>query len=246
MNPLVTITTVTYNSEKTLSKTIESVLNQSYKKIEYIIVDGESNDNTLQIAMSYKTLFEERGISFRIISEKDRGMYDAINKGIDLARGEIIGNINSDDWYELDAVEKTVHFFERTHCDFMYADLRMIKKDGTSFVKHARETKIATSRGWNHPTQFAKKSLYEKEKYKIESMHDDFDLFLRVRRKGYKIAIMNEITANFRMDGMSHERNIKKSIDRGKARYRIYRNNGYSRLYWMECAFIEIAKFLIG
>ena len=94
MNPLVTITTVTYNSEKTLSKTIESVLNQSYKKIEYIIVDGESNDNTLQIAMSYKTLFEKRGISFRIISEKDRGMYDAINKGIDLARGEIIGNIN--------------------------------------------------------------------------------------------------------------------------------------------------------
>ena len=70
MNPLVTITTVTYNSEKTLSKTIESVLNQSYKKIEYIIVDGESNDNTLQIAMSYKTLFEKRGISFRIISSK--------------------------------------------------------------------------------------------------------------------------------------------------------------------------------
>lgn len=246
MNPLVTITTVTYNSSNTLSQTIESVLHQSYREIEYIIVDGESKDNTLQIAESYKSAFEQKGMSYRIISEKDKGMYDAINKGICLARGEIIGNINSDDWYELDAVEKTVRFFEQTGCDLMYADLRMIKKDGTSFVKRSHETRIATSRGWNHPTQFAKKSLYEQEKYKVESMHDDFDLLLRVRKKNYKIAIMNEITANFRMEGMSHERNIKKSIERGRARYRIYRNNGYSRLYWIECAFIEIGKLLIG
>lgn len=244
--PLVTITTVTYNSEKTLAQTIESVLNQTYRPIEYIIVDGLSNDGTVPIARSYEEAFRQNGIAYRIISEKDNGMYDAINKGIGLAKGEIIGNINSDDWYEPAAVEKAVRFFHDTGCDLMYADLRMRKKDGTSFIKRSRETRIATSRGWNHPTQFARKSLYDKEKYKCESLHDDFDLLLRVKRKGYKIGILHEVLANFRMDGMSHDRNIRRTIDRGRARYRIYRNNGYSRLYLLECVAIEAVKFVIG
>lgn len=245
MNPLVTITTVTFNSEKTLEQTIESVLKQTYQHIEYIIVDGLSSDRTVQIAQSYREAFRERGFIYRIVSEKDSGMYDAINKGIGLAHGEILGNINSDDWYEPQAVERSVRCFQDTGCDLMYADLRMIRRDGTSFVKHSRETRIATSRGWNHPTQFARRSLYEKEKYKCESLHDDFDLLLRIKKKGYKTAILHEVTANFRMDGMSHDRSIKQAVERGRARYRIYRNNGYSRLYWFECAMIEAAKFLI-
>lgn len=246
MNPLVTITTVTLNSEKTLRQTIESVLGQTYQHIEYIIVDGMSTDETLQIAQSYEDTFHNKGYLYHVISEKDNGMYDAINKGISLAHGEIIGNINSDDWYEPEAVEKTVRFFEETGCDLMYADLRMIKKDGTSFIKHSRETRIATSRGWNHPTQFARKSLYDKEKYKCESLHDDFDLLLRVKKGGYKIAILHEVTGNFRMEGISHNRSIRRAMERGRARYRIYRNNGYSRLYWLECAMIETAKLLFG
>lgn len=246
MNPLVTITTVTLNSEKTLRQTIESVLNQTYQHIEYIIVDGMSTDGTLQIANSYTEAFHDKGYLYRIICEKDNGMYDAINKGISLAQGEIIGNINSDDWYEPEAVERTVCFFEKTGCDLMYADLRMIKKDGTSFIKHSRETRIATSRGWNHPTQFARKSLFDKEKYKCESLHDDFDLLLRVKKKGYKTAILHEVTGNFRMEGMSHDRSIRRAVERGRARYRIYKNNGYSRLYWLECAMIETAKLLFG
>ena len=246
MNPLVTITSVTFNSEKTLRQTIESVLNQTYQHIEYIIVDGLSTDSTVQIAQSYADSFREKGFCYRIISEADGGMYDAINKGIRLAQGEIIGNINSDDWYEPEAVERTVRFFEDTGCDLMYADLRMIKRDGTSFIKHSRKTRIATSRGWNHPTQFARKSLYDKEKYKCESLHDDFDLLLRVWKKGYKTAILHQVTANFRMDGISHDRNLRHAVERGRARYRIYRNNGYSRLYWLECAMIEAAKLLFG
>lgn len=245
MNPLVTITTVTYNSEKTLEQTIESVLHQTYSNVEYILVDGFSNDRTIAIAKSYEDDFRQKGYLYKIISEKDNGMYDAINKGISLAHGEIIGNINSDDWYEIDAIEKSVKCFEDTGCDLMYADLRIIKGDGTSFVKHSRKTKIATSRGWNHPTQFVRNTVYDKEKYKCESLHDDFDLLLRVMRKGYKIAILNEVTANFRMNGMSHNRGIFSAIERGQARYRIYRNNEYSRLYWFECAMMEIAKFFV-
>ena len=246
LNPLVTIITATYNSEKTLSQTIESVLSQTYSKIEYIIIDGLSLDRTVEIARSYEKDFLKRGFIYRVISEKDNGMYDAINKGISLAHGEIIGNINSDDWYEKNAVEKTVDFFLRTDCDFMYADLRMVRKNGKSYTKHSRMGKIVTSRNWNHPTQFVKSSVYEQEKYKCESIHDDFDLLLRVKAKNYKIGIMNEVTANFRMDGMSHERSLQKAIQRGKARYHIYRNNYYSRLYWLECFLVEMGKYVFG
>ena len=246
VKPLVSITTVTYNSEKTLARTMESVLNQTYDKIEYIIVDGLSKDRTLEIAEGYRERFQERGYHFVIVSERDNGMYDAINKGVRLAQGEIIGNINSDDWYETDAVEKAVSFFEETGCDFMYANLRMIKPDGTSFIKRAKQQRIATSRGWNHPTQFARKEVYQRFPYKQESLHDDFDVFLKVKKSDYRIEILNEVLANFTMEGISHERKLSAAVARGKCRYRIYRENGYSRWYLVECVGIEAAKMILG
>lgn len=246
MARLVSVTTVTYNSEKTLSKTIESILNQTYKNIEYIIVDGQSKDKTLEIARSYEERFRQAGISYTIISEPDNGMYDAINKGIDRATGEIIGNINSDDWYEPDAIEKVVKCYETTHFDFMYANVRIIYSDGRSFVKKGKEGRLTTSRNWNHPSQFATKKLYSKEKYKVESMYDDFDLYLRVKKKNYKIVILDEILANFRMEGMSHKRTLREAFSRGRARYRIYRNNGYSVFYLIECFVAEFAKYILG
>ena len=243
---LVTITTAAYNSEKTIRRTIESVLGQTYTNIEYIIIDGMSKDNTVNIANEYKERFKNKGISYKIISEKDKGMYDALNKGIDMAKGEIVGNINSDDWYEEDAIEKVVKLYNTNKFDLLYADLRLVYNDGRTSIKHSRDSRIATSRAWNHPTQFGTKELYKKEKYKLESMYDDFDLLLRVKKAGYKIVILNEVLANFTMDGMSHERKIKKSASRFRARYRIYRNNGYSRLYVIECFAIEAAKLLLG
>lgn len=243
---LVSITTATYNSEKTLSRTIESVLNQTYPRIEYIIVDGNSKDNTLEIAHSYEKKFEEKGYAYKIVSEPDRGMYDAINKGIRLATGTIVGNINSDDWYEIDAVEKVVKFFKKSACDFMYGNLRMHKPDGSTFVKTSKNGRIMTSRNWNHPTQFAKRKIYIKNPYKLESMHDDFDLLLRVKAKGVKIAILNEVLANFTMEGMSHEKNLVAAKKRVQARYKIYRNNGYSRIYMLECFIMELMKWVIN
>lgn len=241
----VSIITPTFESGDALTKTIRSVLNQTYKSIEYIIVDGNSQDKTVEIAEQYKDAFRKAGINYQVISERDRGIYDALNKGIRLASGMIIGNINAGDWYEKDAVEKAVHFFKRTRCDFMYADLRMIRRDGSSFVKHSKITKIHTSRYWNHPTQFALRSLYLDNPYKVESLHDDFDLLLRIQKGGYKVGVLNEVIANFKMDGVSHERSIRKSMQRAKARYRIYRNNGFSRLYIFECLGIEAAKYML-
>ena len=99
----VTIITVCYNSEKTIRKTMESVLEQTYTNIEYIVIDGQSLDTTMQIVKEIAPLFGEW---IKIISEPDKGIYDAMNKGIKLAKGELIGIINSDDFYEKDAVEK--------------------------------------------------------------------------------------------------------------------------------------------
>lgn len=246
MKPLVTILTVTLNSEETLAQTIESVLEQTYEKIEYLIIDGLSEDRTLEIAHSYEEAFLRKGFDYRIVSEKDNGMYDALNKGVQMCKGEIVGNINSDDWYEADAVEKTVQCFENTGCDLLYADLRMHRKDGTTFIKYAKETKLATSRGWNHPTQFAKRELYLREAYKCEGLHDDFDLLLRIKKRHYQTAILHCVTANFRMEGMSYEKGLAQTMKRIRTRYSIYRNNGYSRLYLLECVLIEAAKSVIG
>jgi len=245
MKPLVSIITVSFNSENTIRDTIESVLRQTYEKIEYIIVDGNSVDKTVDIAESFQNDFENRGYIYKVISEADKGIYDAMNKGIKMASGEIIGIINSDDWYEDIAVERMTDTYRNEPFDMFYADLRIIKTN-SEIIKHSRLRRLAVSRDWNHPTTFITKKVYETYQYKLESIHDDWDLVLRIRNAGLKIVVLNEVLANFRMGGVSNERNLKNSIKRGKARYRIYRNNGYSRFYFFECLLMEVVKFLVA
>ena len=132
-----------------------------------------------------------------------------------------------------------------------YADLQIWTEDEqgclkTKMIKKSRLRKLAVSRDWNHPTTFITKKVYDTYQYKLESIHDDWDLVLRIRKSGLKIVVLNEVLANFRMGGASNEKDIKKCIARGKARYRIYRNNGYSRWYWFECVAIEAVKWLLG
>ena len=118
----VSIVTATYNSSKTVEDTIKSVLCQTYKEYEYIIIDGVSKDNTLDIARKYEPQFEGR---MRIYSEKDKGIYDAMNKGFQKATGDVLMLINSDDLFARpDAVELVVKEFEKhPEVDGIYADL---------------------------------------------------------------------------------------------------------------------------
>jgi len=244
--PLVSIITVSYNSEKTIRKTVESVLDQTYPKLEYLIVDGQSSDRTVAAVRRYDKQFAEKGIRFNIMSEPDHGIYDAMNKGIRRASGTLIGMINSDDWYEPDAVETAVRTYQREEFDMFYADIRIIRLDGKSFIKHARLDRFATSRHWNHPTMFVTKQAYEElGTYKNTGIHDDFDLFLRFRRAEKRIAVSNKVLANFRSGGASNVKSLAKCRLRCMDRYRCYRENGYSHFYLMECILIEAVKYFI-
>lgn len=246
-NLLVSIITVCYNSEHTIKDTIESVLNQDYGRIEYLIIDGESGDRTLEIARSYEERFREKGFEYRIISGKDAGLYDAMNKGIRMADGTLIGIINSDDWYEPCAVSTAVRAYQEEAYDMFYADIRLIRQDGKHIIKHSRHDRFPTSRHWNHPTTFITKTTYEElGGYRNEGIHDDFEVFLRIRKAGKKIVIRNEILANFRAGGVSNRKTLANCRKRCRDRYRCYRNNGYGRWYLVECVAIEAAKFLIG
>lgn len=136
MKPKISVITVSYNSEKTIAETIESVLNQTYDKYDYLIVDGKSTDKTVDIAENYRQLFADKGISYRVISEPDKGIYDAMNKGIAATDGEIVGIINSDDYYNPDTLEKVAAFYAETAFDVMYGDLRIFG-EGKEYVKRA-------------------------------------------------------------------------------------------------------------
>ena len=199
------IITVSLNSEKTIEKTILSVINQNYYNIEYIIIDGCSNDNTINIINSYKREIDV------IIIEKDDSLYDAINKGIKIATGDIIGILNSDDHFNNNNVISIIsnEFINNLSIDAVIG--------GVSFFNNGLKKRVFKSLGFKnsffkfgmmppHPSFYAKRSLFTKyglysTKYKISA---DFDLLLRfflIHKINYKIIDM--IFVNMQMNGIS-------------------------------------------
>lgn len=243
----ISVVTVAYNSEKGIGKTIESVLGQTYEDIEYLIIDGKSSDSTVEIAESYRAALEEKGIAYHVVSEPDGGIYDAMNKGIRLAKGDVIGLLNSEDTYEPWTLETVAESFEKTDCELMFADIRIYKPDGSSFVKKARLRSFQTSRDWNHPTTFVQAQVYKSNPFRNLGIHDDYGFFLQMKRQNRKIVVVNKVLANFRMGGASNRKDLKAAGKRIRDRYRYcYRINGYSRWYLAECIAIEAAKMILG
>uniref|UniRef100_UPI0040576A7D glycosyltransferase family 2 protein n=1 Tax=Acetatifactor sp. TaxID=1872090 RepID=UPI0040576A7D len=243
----VSIITIAYNSEACIGQTIESVLAQTCTDIEYWIIDGKSNDRTLEVAESYRSALEAKGIKFHVVSEPDGGIYDAMNKGIRLAGGSIIGLLNSGDWYEPDTVQTVVETFEKEQCELMFANIRMHKTDGSTFVKKARLRHFQTSRDWNHPTTFVRADIYKQNPFRNLGIHDDYGFFLQMRKQNRTIAIVDKVLANFPMGGASNHKDFKAAKKRIMDRYKYcYRINGYSRWYMLECVAIEAAKMILG
>ena len=243
----VSIITICFNSEAVIKKTIESVLNQTFTDIEYLIIDGASKDKTVEIAESYKEAFAQKGIDYKIFSEPDKGIYDAMNKGIEKATGELVGLINSGDFYEPEMVETAVKAYDEKPYDIFYADINLIKDNGQIIVKRSKYDKLPTSRHWNHPTLVVRKAYYDEiGTYKCVGIHDDFEFFLRARKKNARITIKNVTLANFMTGGASNKKSFKQCKKRCKDRYKAYRDNGYGIWSWFECVGIEIAKFILS
>lgn len=241
----VSIITVVRNCEDTISRTIESVLSQSVKPFEYWIIDGVSSDRTVSIAASYTKRFENAGIYFHIISEKDSGMYDALNKGSRLVSGVLVGQINADDWYEPCAIEEMITLYEREHFDIAWGDI-LIRKSNGNIRKRAHIGILWTTAGFCHPAMFSRRQILLQYPYACEAMDDDFDMVTRAHKAGVKICTLNTILTNYSFGGMSTKKSLKNTLYRIRMKYRTYRKNGYSPFYWFYCVAIETAKFILG
>ncbi|MCR5742977.1 MAG: glycosyltransferase [Lachnospiraceae bacterium] len=243
---LVTVISAVCNSEKTIARTIESVLNQTYDNIEYIIVDGASTDRTLDIARSYQEAFGRlEGKTLTIVSEPDQGMYDALNKGARMAHGELVGQINSDDWYEPDAVRTMVELYEKERYAAAWGSVRMCGKN--TWIKHAKIGKLWTTTGWCHPGMFSTRDTLMAFPYPIETMYGDFDFITAVRQAGKKIVTVDKVVSNFSFgrSGMSTRKSLKDVKSRVDTTYSIYKKYGMSKLYYWQRWAYEIIKYLV-
>lgn len=243
---LVSIITVSFNSEETIATTIEAVFNQTYGNIEYIIVDGNSADNTVKIAKSYEKLFNDTpGRTIKIISEPDNGMYDALNKGATIANGELIGQTNADDWYEPEAIKTMVNVYKSMKYDVAWGSI-LVHSGRKKFIKRAKIGKLWTTSGWCHPAMFSKKEILLEYPYICESMYDDFDFITRVYRNGKKIITIDNVISNFSFGGMSTKKSLKEVKKRVDLLYKIYRRNSMSKLYYIQRWLTELVKYIMG
>ncbi len=178
----ISIITVVWNNKETIKDAIESVLNQTYQNIEYIVIDGASTDGTVEILQSYGNKIT------KFISEKDKGLYDAMNKGILLATGDIVGILNSDDFYiDQFVLENIVREFKEKKVDSVFADLVFVNSENLDKIVRYYDSSYFSPKkfayGWMpaHPTFFVKRKIYEeyglfKIDYKIGA---DFDICAR-------------------------------------------------------------------
>jgi glycosyltransferase involved in cell wall biosynthesis len=192
------IVTVCYNGAKTIEQAIQSVLRQSNQNYEYIVIDGGSDDGTLDIIKRY-----EANIAY-FVSEPDRGIYDAMNKGVRAARGDVIAFLNSDDWFFDYTVEKVLKEFEQGDIDVVYGDTLCIRKDAPPVYAKA-EIKSIYYAPLNHQSTFARSDLFEKIgmfdlQYQIGA---DYDWLLKAYMKGYLFRYLPVPLANYRLDGTS-------------------------------------------
>lgn len=226
MKRKISIITVCYNSASTIEDTIKSVLAQKYDNYEYLIIDGLSKDNTLDIVKKYESKFKGK---MKIISEKDKGLYDAMNKGIKLATGDIIGIINSDDVLIDEHVFEKINSSYTDETDILYANL--IYCDST--LTHPIRDYISGKRKKNewcpaHPTMYIKRSVFDKVglynlNYKVSS---DYDMMVRINKGNFNFTYLNDYLVLMRLGGVSN--GLKGYVNNFKDAYRILKDNNIS------------------
>jgi glycosyltransferase involved in cell wall biosynthesis len=198
--PLVSIVTVVWNAEALLERTIESVLLQTYENIEFIVIDGGSSDGTLDLLLRYDTKIDYW------ISEHDHGIYDAMNKGISLCRGDLVGIIGAGDWYEQDAVTHIVETYLRTQADVVYGDVELV--DGETGIGCKRESRAElmpkTMTSISHPSTFTRLDIYREISFDTSfRIAADYDLFLHLYINERRFESSNKLIAHILSGGVS-------------------------------------------
>lgn len=205
--PKISIITVAYNSARTIEDTIKSVLEQDYANLEYVIIDGGSTDGTLAIVDRYSAQIA------KVVSEKDRGIYDAMNKGVAAVTGNVVGILNSDDFYTNNTVISAVVDAFNPSADAVYADLVYVDQSNTDKVTRkwtsGQYVEGLFKKGWMppHPTFFVKKEIYEKfGTYSLELRSAaDYEFMLRVIHKHkIKLNYLQQTIVKMRAGGESN------------------------------------------
>lgn len=222
----ISIITITYNSAKTLSRALESVQGQTYKQIEHVIVDGASMDGTRELIEAYAARYK----NVRWVSEKDDGIYNAINKGIAMATGDVIGFLHSDDVFNSsDSIEQIAHAFERTDADIIYGDLQYCRagkvvRRWQSNAFHPRSLKY----GWMppHPTVYVRREVYQQvgsydEWFRISA---DYDMILRLFKAGYKTHYIPSVLVSMETGGASNK-DTKARLSKTQEDYLVLKKN---------------------
>lgn len=223
----ISIITITFNSAHCISRAIESVRSQHYSDIEHIIVDGASTDGTLDIIRTYAAQSPD---SVRWISEPDHGIYDALNKGIKMATGDIIGFLHSDDvFFSPDSIGHIASVFDSKGADVVYGDLQYCK--GAKVVRRWQSNPFDISSlkfGWMppHPTVYVRREVYQQvgeydDWFRISA---DYDMMLRIFSAGYKTQYLPEVIVCMETGGASNK-NTKARLTKTQEDYLVLKKN---------------------
>ena len=216
---LFSIITVSFNSEKTIARTIKSILDQSINNLEYIIIDGNSTDKTVETIKSFESLFTEKSIKYTWISEKDDGIYDAFNKGIKLAKGKWISFLGSDDYYYTQAIEDYNSEITKlnSEIDFIHSNVKVEERKIISgkwhWKKFKRKMDIAHVGAFHNANYFKKYGLFNTN-YRIAG---DYELLLRAKDT-LRTYWIDKITAFMSDGGISNSQVIATYIETTQAK----------------------------
>ena len=242
--PLISIITIVYNGEKYIEDCLKAIKNQTYKNIQYIIIDAKSTDRTLKIIDQYKFIVDT------LVSEKDRGISDAFNKGIKLAKGELIGIINSDDYYAEDCIQNVIDFYKANLKlkGIYYGDIRYFDEN-SSHIRISEMDNIWRYTSIYHPSVFVCKSIYEEiggfsEEFKYTM---DVEFIHRAISRGVSFFHINKCLSNFRTVGAS-DVNYKKTYKEFFTSVEKYKGKSIKSQLWHQWLLLkkDLSNTLIG
>jgi glycosyltransferase involved in cell wall biosynthesis len=217
--PIISIVTIVHNGIAYLGRAIRSVLSQDYAGLQYIIIDGGSTDGTIDLLKKYE------GKSLSWLSEPDRGISDAFNKGIKIAAGELIGILNADDWYEQGALSEVANAHRESPQAVVHGRLRYWRDAQTPYYEFGGDdSSLRSYMSVNHPTVFVPRVIYEEHglfdlKYRYAM---DYDLMLRFKLAGVQFVYLDTVLANMLLEGVSD----RQWLETLKEAYTIRKNNG--------------------